>query len=33
MESERVPTLDGRWVNGIAFGAFLQNTFEAYYKS
>jgi isopenicillin N synthase-like dioxygenase len=33
MESERVPTLDGRWVNGIAFGAFLQKTFEAYYKS
>jgi isopenicillin N synthase-like dioxygenase len=31
-ESTRVPTLAGRWSNGITFGQFLQQTFEAYYK-
>lgn len=33
MESERVPTLNGRWEDGVAFGDFLQKTFEAYYKA
>eukprot|EP00980_Cylindrotheca_fusiformis_P000347 scaffold91_cov127-Cylindrotheca_fusiformis.AAC.7 len=32
-ESNRVPTLNGRWEDGIAFGDFLQRTFEAYYKA
>lgn len=32
MESKKVPTLKGRWENGMTFGSFLQKTFEAYYK-
>lgn len=32
MESNKVPTLQGRWENGMTFGSFLQKTFEAYYN-
>ena len=32
MESPKVPTLKGRWENGMPFGQFLQKTFEAYYN-
>ena len=32
MESNKVPSMEGRWIDGMKFGEFLQKTFEAYYN-
>lgn len=32
LPSNKVPPLDGRWVDDMTFGTFLQKTFEHYYQ-